>query len=205
MPPERHRSPPSDVCVRVRAREPHHRQTPERNERALLPKMLHAHRRRRDGRTRVGAEPADWPSSKPLALFRKPGLLGPLSVSPVTCIVWEYSWRSVLCARARAALCGEYSCKRRFRCKYRPPACTLYPWLIGYTPGSGPGVIWLMPVSDERVDAYRHAYRLPVRVPGSPRVRGRGTLQRFVSTKHDNGNRHAGLRPPRMRHVGVMV
>ena len=53
----------------------------------------------------------------------------PLSVSPVTCIVWEFSWRSVLCARARAALCGEYSCKRRFRCKYRPPACTLYPWL----------------------------------------------------------------------------
>lgn len=121
----------------------------------------------------------------------------PLSVSPVTCIVWEYSWRSVLCARARAALCGEYSCKRRFRCKYRPPACTLYPWLYARLRAG----LWLMPVSDERVDAYRHAYRLPVRVPGSPRVRGRGTLQRFVSTKHDNGNRHAGLaHAPRRGH-----
>ena len=104
MPPERRRSPPSDVCVRVRAREPHHRQTPERNERALLPKMLHAHRRRRDGRTRVGAEPADWPSSKPLALFRKPGLLPSVGVARDVHRVGVLVAVRVVRARARCAL-----------------------------------------------------------------------------------------------------
>ena len=122
----------------------------------------------------------------------------PLSVSPVTCTTCGSTRGGPCCARAlRSAAStpanGDFVAnidRLRAHCTH------------GYTPGSGPG---LMPVSDERVDAYRHAYRLPVRVPGSPRVRGRGTLQRFVSTKHDNGNRHAGLRPPRMRHVGVMV